>query len=407
MVAPVRPGRTGNGLAMRLGVFLEALATVADVDLLTFHPSIHPADPLPRALGVRRIRLANAGRADSQFQLLSRIADDAARLQAFKAYGRPSAATGITLPVLGEIEGLAKRRGYRLVHVGRSYMIEAGLAAAGSGAALTLDLDEDDRRSCETQAEEIAGAEGPSPAAEWLRLEGAACDRLVAKFGGRFAHIFVAGSNDRETLAKRHPNLDLTVLPNAVAIPNAPTRKGDGKRLLFVGTMGYAPNREGMTWFVEEVLPRLRALAGPDIHLEIAGLGTPSTLLRAAKGGAVKGVKALGFVSDLGKLYAGAGLVVAPLFSGSGTRIKLLEAAAHAVPMVVSPIAAQGLPFADGESAWVADEPDGFARACAEALADPAEAARRAAAARALVIAHHNREAAVGRLASVFEVLLG
>ncbi len=132
--------------------------------------------------------------------------------------------------------------------------------------------------------------------------------------------------------------------------------------------LGYLPNRHGVEWFINSAWPRVRA-ASPRRRLVVAGAAPAGAPLRLEG----EGISAPGYVDNLEKLYAEAAVFVAPLFCGGGTRIKLLEAAAHAVPIVATTVAARGLPFVDPESAWIADRPEAFARACLEALANPVE----------------------------------
>ena len=97
-VAPMLPAAGGNGLAMRLGVFLEALATFADVDLAVIPVAggTVARTPFLDAFGARLAIHHLAPETGTQFRLLSRLADPAARLDAFKAYGRPSLASGLS-----------------------------------------------------------------------------------------------------------------------------------------------------------------------------------------------------------------------------------------------------------------------------------------------------------------------
>jgi glycosyltransferase involved in cell wall biosynthesis len=79
----------------------------------------------------------------------------------------------------------------------------------------------------------------------------------------------------------------------------------------------------------------------------------------------------MGAVADLGPCYRDCDLVVVPIRAGGGTRIKLLEAMAHARPVVATQIGAEGLAVQDRTHLLLADEPQAFARACLELLGDP------------------------------------
>jgi polysaccharide biosynthesis protein PslH len=394
------PAEGGNGLAMRLGVALEALTRVADVDLLLLPVSgdVSAPSPLLQRLDVRPHVVSVAGRGDTQFALLSRIAHPATRIAAFRSYGRGSRHAPLSAPVLDDVRRFAAGKDYALVHVERLYVLEAGLATGCR--RLSVDLDEDDAWSWRREALQ-ARSMGESKRAEWEEAEAEAEDRLLGRLVASEATAFISNGLDARRLRHRHPALAPAVVPNSVRIPDAARRQDDGATLVFVGSLGYPPNADGMLWFIDEIWPAIRA-ANPGARLRIAGSGAPRAL-RAL--GHRRGIELLGFVDDLDALYAGATLAVAPLLAGGGTRIKLLEAAAHQVPIVATPLAAQGLGM--GRSAiWRASTAAGFAAAVAEALADPGERARRAERAFTLVRRKHDRASVIADLAVRFSRLL-
>jgi GT2 family glycosyltransferase/SAM-dependent methyltransferase len=130
-------------------------------------------------------------------------------------------------------------------------------------------------------------------------------------------------------------------------------KDNQSRRLLFVGGFNHHPNREGIIWFVNEVMPLIRnELDG--VTLDIAGSNPPPEVL----GLAGSDVAVLGLVSDthLQQLYAAASLAVAPLRYGAGVKGKVIEALALGVPVATTPIGAQGIGPGDdilflGESA--------------------------------------------------------
>jgi glycosyltransferase involved in cell wall biosynthesis len=135
--------------------------------------------------------------------------------------------------------------------------------------------------------------------------------------------------------------------------------------MLMVGDLFYRPNADGARWFVNTILPRVRReLPNAELHLVGRHLDDDRGLASA------EGVSLLGFVPDVtAELHASAAVVV-PLRSGGGTRIKVLEAFAHRVPVVSTTVGCEGLGVEDGVHALIADDPDGFARACVRVLTD-------------------------------------
>lgn len=397
-IAPAAPGRDGNGLAMRLGVFLEAVARCADTELLILPiagPGAEECD-LARQLGIRASTLAVAGITDTNYHLLSRLSSPADRLAAFKRYGRGSRHSAISLPVVEAVRAMVEGDDFDLVHTGRLYIAEAAL---GTGVARrTLDLDEDDAWAWRRQAE-LAREAGRVETAEWAEAEAQAEDRLLGRIASRFDALFVAGDLDRQRLLARHGGLRLEVIPNSVSLPASPRRNEERDTLLFVGNLSYAPNIEGIVWFIREVLPLILKVRA--VRLRIVGRGHSVALAGLADGA----VEVLGAVENLTAIYEASTLAIAPLFSGAGTRIKVIEAAAFGVPLVATTIATQGLAIS-AETIWQADDAAGFGAAILAALSDPEERARRARGARLLVAERYDRERIVGDLANRFGDIL-
>jgi polysaccharide biosynthesis protein PslH len=413
MLAPAIPARTGNGLAMRLGIFLEALARVAEVDLVVPAIAGRPdaSWDLPASLGVMMGAFPADQIMDTRFKMILRLKDPVRRIEAFREYQRPSFAAAASGSLLAYMGALGRERTYDLVHVGRGYMAEAGLAAAGEGTRLSLDLDEDDYVSLRTIAE-LPSDGGRDHATEWLRIEADASDRMVARLAPKFDRLWISSLEDRETLMARHPALAPELIRNAVEYPPRPARRDDGSTLFFVGSFGYPPNVGGILWFASEVWPRLKARAGRPLRTVVVGADAPRPVIRLGRKqgwarllGGQADFSVLGRVANLRPLYETATLAIAPVKGGRGTRIKMLEAAAEAVPIVATSDAARGLPL-DPPWAWIADDADGFADACLAALHDREERALRAQRGRELVAAQYDRARVVNDLAAHFSEFL-
>lgn len=176
-----------------------------------------------------------------------------------------------------------------------------------------------------------------------------------------FARVVRCSEADRA----RVPARNVVVVPNGTAVVAAEGR-APGRSLLFVGPLGYEPNRVGMEWFVRHAWPLVRAQV-PGAELHVAGGNPPPTLL----GQEAQGVFAHGFVPDLAPLWRQAGLSVVPLLAGSGTRLKVLESLAYGVPCVCTSIGAFGLDLGEAEGVVRADRPEDFAAQCVRLLRDP------------------------------------
>lgn len=378
---------------MRQGLFLEALSRQFETDLLVLPVVDRPDRPpaLPDELGVRTTVIPVAGRADTLFSLVSRMADPAARAAAFAAYGRSSLAAHVSAAVLEDVRQVVGDVQYDLIHIGRSYLADV-MAAVHPDVAATLDLDEDEWTSYRELADGTRATDAPR--ATWLGAEAMAMSRLIAGSAPRFTSHFISSQVDADRIGQQHRALKIEVVENAVALPAEVRRADDGATVLFLGAYGYAPNVDAATWFGGAIWPLVRARM-PEARLLLAGRDAE----RIAALAALPGVEIAGEVADLAEAYAGATLFVAPLRAGAGTRLKLMEAAAHGVPMVTTTLGARGLAFVPERDLLVADAPEAFAAAVTRALGDRAASERRAASALTVVRQHHDRTRTIERLA--------
>jgi polysaccharide biosynthesis protein PslH len=143
--------------------------------------------------------------------------------------------------------------------------------------------------------------------------------------------------------------------------------------------MGYAPNDEGARWLITRIWPRLRRQIRSPLRLLIAGSNPAPSLVRL---GRRHGVTVTGTVPDIGAFYGQADLALVPIRAGGGTRIKLLEAAAHGVPVVSTTFGAEGTTFRHRRDLLIADGEREFAHACVAMLQRPRYAQALAARAR-------------------------
>jgi glycosyltransferase involved in cell wall biosynthesis len=144
--------------------------------------------------------------------------------------------------------------------------------------------------------------------------------------------------------------------------------------MLFLGSFRHTPNRVALEWFSRHVLPLIVAKV-PQARLLVAGSDPPQ---RHAFADPANAVELLGFVDDVQPLFSGCALFVCPIRSGSGVRVKLLEAFASGIPVVSTYLGAEGLARRDGEFCALADEPEGFAAHAVQLLLDSDRAAQMA-----------------------------
>lgn len=172
--------------------------------------------------------------------------------------------------------------------------------------------------------------------------------------------------------------------------------------LLFIGSFRHDPNRVAVDWFVNSVLP-LILKRQPRARLVVAGSDPPPPHVYGGYSGAVE---MLGYVDDIREPMARYALFVCPILSGSGVRVKLLEAFAAGIPVVSTRVGAEGLAGKDGEFCALADDPAEFAEQVLKLLENPESGAAMVARARAEVEANWDMATLTARLALEYRRLI-
>jgi glycosyltransferase involved in cell wall biosynthesis len=137
--------------------------------------------------------------------------------------------------------------------------------------------------------------------------------------------------------------------------------------LIFVGSMDWLPNVDGVLHFVREVLPLIRRQL-PETTLSIVGRTPPPEILQLA---ADPNIQVTGTVSDIRPYLWNSAVSIVPLRIGGGTRLKIYEAMAAKIPVVSTTIGAEGLTVHPPDDIRLGDTPAAFAAHCLELLADP------------------------------------
>ena len=117
------------------------------------------------------------------------------------------------------------------------------------------------------------------------------------------------------------------------------------KALLFVGTLTWEANIDGLLWFLDEIYPSLLE-KHPDIHFYIVGKNPDARLISRAE--KFESVELTGFVEDLEPYFKKARVFLIPLRFGSGIKVKLLNAMYRGIPIVTTPIGTEGLEVVSG-----------------------------------------------------------
>lgn len=222
----------------------------------------------------------------------------------------------------------------------------------------------------------------------YMRLQWRRMARFEAAECRRVAHVVAVSAADADVFRAEYGVASVSDVPTGVDLDYfVPERSGtrSSDELVFVGSMDWMPNDEGIRWFVAEVFGLVQQQV-PNVKLTIVGR-SPSTVLRAlaAQNSAIS---VTGTVPDVRPYLNRAALSVVPLRIGGGTRLKIYEAMALGAPVVSTTIGAEGLPVQDGQHLRLADTPQAQAAVITELLRQPAAAGRLARNARNYVEQH-------------------
>lgn len=172
-------------------------------------------------------------------------------------------------------------------------------------------------------------------------------------------------------------------------------------RILFFGKLDYYPNSDGVGWFLDEIMPAIRARRS-DVEFLVVGPGANDEL--RARVESTPNARLLGWVPELAELVATAAVVVVPLRAGGGTRLKILEALALGRPLVSTTVGAEGLDLADGQDLVLADDPVDFADRVLALLDDPGAAGALGRAGQSAVRARYDWSSIGGRMAEMLGI---
>ncbi|HXQ90640.1 MAG TPA: glycosyltransferase family 4 protein [Acidimicrobiales bacterium] len=233
-------------------------------------------------------------------------------------------------------------------------------------------------------------ARGPSAVA--AHVEAAALSAMERKAARTFDTALVVSERERQRLVPGFP--EVLVCPNGRdPHPSCPLAPAATPTAAFVATLGWAPNVDAALWFAEQVWPAVvRRL--PDARLLLVGRD-PAPAVRALTSSSVE---VSGTVSDVLPYLAQARVAVAPLRSGGGTRLKILEALDAGRPVVATSVAVDGLEDLIGRGVVVADDAVTMAEVLTGLLDDPEAATALGRVGHDAVVASHSWDAALAPL---------
>lgn len=221
---------------------------------------------------------------------------------------------------------------------------------------------------------------------------------------GRFDRIQVYSPRDAAAVKNIAPHLAsrVRVNPFGVELPDAidPGREED-HHLVFMGNMTHPPNVDAALWLGTEIMPLLRKQI-PNVRLSIVG-GYPPECVRALAG---DDILVTGYVPAIKPYFERAAVVMAPVRTGGGQRMKVLQAMAYGKAVVATTRGVDGLDIQGGPPpVVVADDAAGLARATADLLRSPGARRELGDCARAFVQEHYSPAAYARRWEAIFAEL--
>ena len=383
-LAKLFPWPLNFGARQRVFHLARGMAAAHDITVVALDdaPSAEAIDTFRHAAGCADVSVVARATSDAtelaSRNVLQRLVSKLASLDERLRSPLPRFVTDVWSPaLLSELAALRNREQFDMVYATQSWMAEH--ARAAGFARITVDVDD----LMSAMSSRRAAAAPWSARTPIDRFDAAKDARYERSLPRRFGHVVVAKDDDVRYFAPAE-RARVSVVPNGIRVPSAPLADPLGpSALLFVGTLGYGPNIDAIRWLASEIMP-LVWQAHPEVRLDVAGYGSGAHLT------ALLGDPRCALhesPAELVSLYTAASVVVAPIRTGGGTRIKILEALALGRAMVCTEFAAEGLGLRDGVDLVFADDAPAFAAAIVRLLDDPGRARALAAEGRVRVAA--------------------
>ena len=171
--------------------------------------------------------------------------------------------------------------------------------------------------------------------------------------------------------------------------------------LFHLGSMNWIPNQEGIRWFIKNVWPAVSA-RHPQLKFHLAGREMPGWLKETK----IPGIVIDGEVPDAKEYMLSHTLMIVPLFSGSGIRIKIIEGMQACKAIITTAIGAEGIAVLNGEHLLLAEDAEGFINAIDQCLETPGLIHKLGQNAQTLVKRDHNNDVLMQKISEFYEQLM-
>jgi glycosyltransferase involved in cell wall biosynthesis len=197
---------------------------------------------------------------------------------------------------------------------------------------------------------------------EWKTME-----RAERTYLDKADHVLAVSEADALIFSKFVENSKITVIPTGVDTEFFQPQSIDElpNSLVFTGSMDWLPNEDGIFYFAEQILPRIRQQV-PEVKLWVVGRKPSPRLQELSR--REPHIAITGWVEDVRPYLAKGAVCIVPLRIGGGTRLKIFEAMAMGKAVISTTVGAEGLPVQNRENVLIADGEEHFADACIELL---------------------------------------
>lgn len=372
-ISPLSPDPDGYGSSKRAYSILQALASKYSVYLLVI-----PVRLRNPSLGRSALNLCAQAACISinplrDFKvILTRIFQKIFPKLIYQRISQPSEYLSITHSRIKSASQVYSGVQFDLIHIFRLYMVPYAFPYLQNVFSGISQLDMDDIESLTRKRfSELYRINGNHLKALLMLREYEKYRDIEKSVVPLFDRVFVCSEKDKERLLQSLACKEVIVIPNVVQISSI---KEDKKRnlpftFLFVGSMEYFPNFDGIRYLCFEILPLLRAKVKWNFTVKIVGGGLSRKL--ASRLSKIQEVEVTGHTNDLEKLYTNADAVLVPLRAGGGTRIKALEAFAYRKPVVSTSLGVEGIRVRSEEHLLIGDAPAEFASQCLRLIENP------------------------------------
>lgn len=233
--------------------------------------------------------------------------------------------------------------------------------------------------------------ENTNPIKKWyLKLQTQKLKAYESAQLNRYDIIFPISEKDAQQYKSMGAQQPMQVIPAGIEMAQFKDYhpvKSDTKKIGFIGSLDWLPNTEGLKWFVQKVWPKVIARI-PEAQLQIAGRNTPASIFQWSN----KNIEVLGEVTDQYQFMAQQNVLIVPLFSGSGMRIKIIEGMALGKAIVSTAIGAEGIDYEAGKNIYIANDPETFTQKITMLLSDKEQAEKAGIEAQELINKQYNNK---------------